>query len=68
MRQVIVYKTERGDWYAECPSLPGCKCRAESKEQAIDTVRVKVYEYLRELKEQNAPIPQDEFEAAIVLV
>ena len=68
MRQVIVYKTHHGDWYAECPSLPGCKCRAASKEKAIGIIQAAVYEYLQELRAQKAPIPQDEFEAAIVLV
>jgi len=68
MRQVIVYKTERGNWYAECPSLPGCKRVAPTKGEAIDEIRVAVDQYLRELRRQNAPIPQDLFEAAIVLV
>lgn len=68
MRQIIVYKTYRGDWVAECPSLPGCVRRANTKAQAIDAIREFVQQYIQELKAQNAPIPEDEFEAAIVYV
>ncbi|MEL6149440.1 MAG: type II toxin-antitoxin system HicB family antitoxin [Chloroflexota bacterium] len=68
MRQVIVYKTLHGDWKAECPSLPGCVCRAPSKNAAIDEIRRAVREYVEELKARNAPIPEDHFEAAIVYV
>lgn len=68
MRQVIVYKTQHGDWMAECPSLPGCVRRAPSKGAAIDAIREAVREYIHELKQQDAPIPEDQFEAAIVYV
>lgn len=68
MRQVIVYKTQHGDWVAECPSLPGCVQRAPSKGEAIDAIREAVHDYIQELKSQNAPIPEDQFEAAIVYV
>lgn len=68
MRQVIVFKTNQGDWIADCPSLPGCKCRAATKADAIEAIREAVYDYVRELKYHRAPVPEDQFEAAIVYV
>jgi predicted RNase H-like HicB family nuclease len=68
MRQVIVYKTQHNDWVAECPSLPGCVTRAETKPEAVDAIRQAVQEYIQELKQQQAPIPEDDFEASIIYV
>lgn len=68
MRQIIVYKTHRGTWVAECPSLPGCVRHAETRDEAIDAIREAVHEYIWELRQHNAPIPEDRFEAAIVYV
>ncbi len=68
MRQVIVFKTNDGDWIAYCPSLPGCKRQGATKPEAIEAIREAVQDYIRELKQHRAPVPEDQFEAAIVYV
>lgn len=68
MRQVIVYKSMRGDWVAECPSLPNCVCRAATKVEALDTIKQCIDEYINELKAHQAPIPEDALEVSVVWV
>jgi predicted RNase H-like HicB family nuclease len=68
MRQVVVYRTTRGDWIAECPSLPGCVVQADSKVAAIDAVKQAIDRYIEELKANHAPIPPDHVEVAVLLV
>ena len=68
MRQVVIYKSHRGDWVAECPSLPDCVVRAETKVAALDKIKGAIDEYVAELKFYNAPIPEDTAEVAVVLV
>ncbi len=68
MRQVIVYRSNRGDWIAACPSLPGCHCRAMTKVAALDAIKTVIDEYIQELKAHNAPIPQDKAEISVVIV
>jgi predicted RNase H-like HicB family nuclease len=68
VRQVIVYRSFRGDWVAECPSLPGCSCRAVTKVEALDAIKTAIDQYIQELKSHHAPVPQDQAEIAVVLV
>ncbi len=68
MRQVIVYRSDRGDWVAACPSLPGCHCRATTKVAALDGIKTAIDEYVEELRANNAPIPQDRAEISVVRV
>jgi predicted RNase H-like HicB family nuclease len=68
MRQVIVFQRREGDWLAECPSLPGCRARGESKAHALDAIKEAIDQYVAELKTYHAPIPEDNAQAAVVLV
>lgn len=68
MRKVVVFKTYRGDWIAECPSLPGCTCRAETKVEVLDSIKTKIDEYITELQTYNAPIPDDHTDISVIIV
>ncbi|MEO0563412.1 MAG: type II toxin-antitoxin system HicB family antitoxin [Chloroflexota bacterium] len=68
MRKVIVFKVPSGEWVAECPSLPGCKCRAADKVAALDAIKHAIDQYILELKSHDAPIPPDTAEVSVVLV
>ena len=67
-RKVVIYRTSYNDWVATCPSLPGCACRAKTKSDALDLIRLRIDEYIAELRAENAPIPADNVEVSVVLV
>lgn len=68
MRQVLIYPGEDGYWVAECPSLPGCICQGETREEAINNVREAIELYIETLEEDGLPVPKDGFEALLVAV
>jgi predicted RNase H-like HicB family nuclease len=68
MRQVIIYPGEDEYWVAECPSLPGCISQGRSKEEAVINIKEAIEGYVKALKEDKLPIPEDRFEALLVAV
>ena len=68
MRQVIIYPGEDGFWVAECPSLPGCVSQGETREQAISNIREAIEGYILALREDNLPIPEEQFNALLMAV
>ncbi len=68
MRQVIIYPGEDGYWVAECPSLPGCVSQGKTKEEAIANIKEAINGYIAALKEDNLPIPEEQFETLVVAV
>jgi len=68
MRQVIIYPGEDGYWVAECPSLPGCISQGKTKEEAIANIKEAINGYIAALKEDNLPIPEEQFETLVVAV
>ena len=68
MRQVIIYPGEDGYWVAECPSLPGCISQGKTKEEAIANIKEAIYGYIAALKEDNLPIPEEQFQTLVVAV
>jgi predicted RNase H-like HicB family nuclease len=66
MRQVIIYPGEDGYWVAECPSLPGCISQGKTKEEAIANIKEAINGYIAALKEDNLPIPEEQFETLVV--
>ncbi|MBI1937013.1 MAG: type II toxin-antitoxin system HicB family antitoxin [Ignavibacteriales bacterium] len=68
MRQVIIYRGEDNYWVAECPSLPGCISQGETKETAIANIKEAINGYIEALKEDNLPIPKDNFDTILVAI
>jgi len=54
--QVTLIKSKEG-WSALCPSLPGCCSQGETKEEALQNIRVAIQEYLGN-KGDNPDPPQ----------
>ncbi|GIV19872.1 MAG: HicB family protein [Armatimonadota bacterium] len=68
MRQVLLYKDEDDFWVAECPSLPGCATQGRSREEALENIREAIRGYVAVLQEDNLPVPEERFEAMVVVV
>ena len=68
MRQVIIYSGEDGFFIAECPSLPGCISQGQTKEEAVVNIKEAIDGYIAALKEDNLPIPNENFDAMVVAV
>lgn len=68
MREALIYRGEDGYWVAECPSLPGCISQGKTKEEAITNIKEAIEGYILVLKDDNLPIPPENFEAFVVAV
>lgn len=68
MRQVVMYKDEDGYRVVECPSLKGCVSQGKSKEEALINIKEAIEGYIAALEEDNLPVPEDNFEAFLVVV
>jgi len=68
MREVIIYRGEDDYWVAECPSLPGCISQGKTKEEAILNIKEAIEGYIAALKEDNIPVPPENFETFVVAV
>jgi len=68
MRQVVIYPGEDGYWIAECPSLPGCVSQGKTREEAIENIKEAIQGYIKDLEEDNMPVPEERFDALLVAV
>lgn len=68
MRQIILFPGEDGFWVAECPSLPGCISQGKTKEEAISNIKEAITGYIEALKEDNLPVPEENFETFVLAV
>ncbi|MHC4796911.1 MAG: type II toxin-antitoxin system HicB family antitoxin [Planctomycetota bacterium] len=65
MREVFIYRGENGYWVAECPSLLS---QGKTKEEAIINIKEAIEGYILALKEDDLPVPPENFEAFVVAV
>ncbi len=68
MRQVVIYPGENGYWVAECPSLPGCISQGKTKEEVIANIREAIQAYIEALEADGLPVPEEHFDAMVVVV
>ncbi|MBC8204991.1 type II toxin-antitoxin system HicB family antitoxin [bacterium] len=68
MRQVVIYPGEDGYWVVECPSLPGCVSQGKTKEEAITNIKEAIELYIETLKEDQLPVPKEQFDTMVVAV
>ncbi len=64
----MIYPGEDGYWVAECPSLPGCISQAETKQELISNIKEAIDGYIMALKEDGLPVPDEHFEALLLVV
>ena len=67
MRQVLIYPGEDGYWVAECPSLLGCISQGRSRQDAIANIKEAIDGYVDSLEEDGLPVPEEHFEALVVV-
>ncbi len=63
-----MYKDEDGYWVVECPSLKGCVSQGKTKEEALANIKEAIAGYIAALEEDGLPVPDDNFEAFLVVV
>ena len=68
MRQVIIYHGEDNYYIAECPSLPGCISQGKTREDVIKNIKEAIEGYILTLKEDNIPVPAENFDSLLVVV
>ncbi len=68
MRQVMIYPGEDDYWVAEVPSLPGCISQGKTREDAVRNVKEAIDAYVNALKEDGLSVPEERFEALLVVV
>jgi predicted RNase H-like HicB family nuclease len=68
LRQVMLIRGEGGCWVAECPSLPGCNGQGGTREGAIESVKECIASYLADLEACGLPVPEERFDALLVVV
>jgi predicted RNase H-like HicB family nuclease len=68
MRQIILYQGEDDYWVAECPSLPGCISQGQTREEAILNIREAIQGYIAALEEDGLHVPEERFQAILVVV
>ncbi len=68
MRQVIIFPGEDNYWVAECPSLPGCVSQGKTKDEAVVNIREAIEGYILALRDDQLPVPPENFDALLVAV
>jgi predicted RNase H-like HicB family nuclease len=68
LRQVLLIRAEGGCWIAECPSLPGCSGEGRTRERAIDSIKEAIASHLADLEACGLAVPEECFDALIVVV
>ena len=68
MRQVLLFPGEDGYWIVECPSLPGCVSQGQTKQEALNNIREAIDVYIEALREDDLPVPPENFDAITVVV
>lgn len=68
VRQVLLYPGEDGFWVVECPSLPGCVSQGATKNEAIANIREAISAYIHALQADGLPVPEERFEALLLVV
>ncbi len=63
-----MYKDEDGYWIVECPSLRGCVSQGKTKEEALANIKEAIAGYIAALEEDSLPIPEENFEAFLVVL
>ncbi len=58
MNEVILYAGNDGQWIAECPDIPGCTSRGNTKAQALTNMKNAIHQYAA-LRPEKIPLLRD---------
>ncbi|MEO0853006.1 MAG: type II toxin-antitoxin system HicB family antitoxin [Cyanobacteria bacterium J06648_11] len=68
MRQILIYPGEDGYWVGKCASLPGCASQGRTKAEAIANAKEAIAVYIAALQDDDLPVPEEMFDALLVVV
>lgn len=63
-----MYKDEDNYWVVKCPSLKGCNSQGKTKDKALANIKEAIAGYIAALEEDGLPVPEENFEAFLVVV
>lgn len=61
---VLLVAKEGGGFRAHCPALSGCRAHGDTKEEAVQNIRISILHRLEKLKAAGKPIPTDQDRAS----
>jgi len=60
---VTIDRDEDGIWVVECPSIPGCVSRGETKDETLENIQDAIYQCLQVRAERRLPLGKSRFAA-----
>ena len=66
--KIIIEECEEGGYYAECPAFQGCHVEGDTYEETLSEIKSAIAGFIEEYKQNNEPIPLDNFSVASVRV
>ena len=66
--KIIIEECEEGGYYAECPAFQGCHVEGDTYEETLSEIKSAITGFIVDYKENNVPIPFDNFSVASVRV
>ncbi len=65
MKRYVILHEEDGNFWVEVPSLPGCFGQGETREAALEDIKLAIAQHIETLRAHGDPIPE-EFEYSVV--
>ena len=56
---VLLEAKENGGYRAFCPALSGCRAYGDTKNEAVQNIKISIIHRLEKLKAARKPIPRD---------
>ncbi len=57
---VLLVAKKDGGYRAMCPALPRCRAHGDTKDEAVQNIRISIMHRLEKLKAGGKPIPKDQ--------
>lgn len=56
---VLLVAKEDGGYRAHCPALSGCRAYGDTKQEAVQNIKLSIIHRIEKLKAARKPIPRD---------
>ena len=56
--RITLVEEDEGGWSVACDDIPGCFSQGETREEAIENIRIAIREMLEYLREEGLPVPE----------